>query len=78
MLPANGERGNTGSFINWTDHAGGKEISRFDVVQCDVAGHLPYGISDGEYRIDLIELISLEIELLSHARDVCIIEVGPV
>ena len=61
-----------------TDHACTEEVSWLDVVQRNVARHLSDCISNSEDSVNLIELISLEVQLFSHARDVCIIEVGPV
>ena len=46
-----------------THHAGRKEDPWLDVVQRNIAWHLAYGVANRENRIDLIELISPEIEL---------------
>lgn len=61
-----------------THHATWKEYTRLDVVQCDITRYLSDGVSHGEHRVDQIQLIPLEIEVLLHARDVRICQVGTV
>jgi hypothetical protein len=59
--------------INYTRHAGWKEVSWFDIVQSNVAGHLSNSISNRKNGVDLIELVSSEAQLFSHARYIGII-----
>lgn len=56
-------------------HAGREEDSGFDIIQCDIAGHLTDGVADGEDGVDLIELISPEAQLFSHARNIGIVQI---
>lgn len=56
-------------------HACGKEYPWLNIVERDIAGDLADGIADRKDRVDLIELIALEMKLLFHPRDIGIVEV---
>jgi hypothetical protein len=58
-----------------THHASRKEISWFDIIERNVAGHLTYCVPDRKYSVDLIELVAPKAKLLSHSRDVSIVQV---
>jgi hypothetical protein len=59
--------------VEYTHHAGRKEVSGFDIVQSNVAGYLSDRVPDGKYSVDLIELVASEAQLFSHARYISII-----
>lgn len=41
---------------------------------CDLHANLPHR----KHSINLVELITLEVQLFFHARDVCIVQIGTV
>lgn len=60
------------------DHASGEEVSRLDVVQRQVRRDLANHVADGEARVDLVQLVPHEAEVLFHPGYVRIVEVGTV
>jgi hypothetical protein len=61
-----------------TYHACRKEVSRLDVVKCNITRHLSDRVTNRKDRVDLVELIALEVQLFPHARDIGIVQVGSI
>lgn len=59
-------------------HTGREEVARAHVVQRQVGGDLAHDVAGREGGLDLGQLVADEAQLLLHARDVGIVEVGAV
>lgn len=60
------------------DHAGREEDARPHIVQRQVGGDLAHDVTRRERGLDLGQLVAHEAQLLLHARDVGIVDVGAV
>lgn len=59
------------------DSTEGKPEARRDYLKDEVVGPQTDNVASGKDRIDLIELLAVELEVFFHSREVGIGEVGP-